>query len=229
MGKRVLIHELFRRRVELFSEARLHRAEKRIKKEVPLEVLKVIFGENADYLLPMIVIVKPDAPTVMRLIGYTAFGREPYFFYQGDEEESGFYKSESPAEKGVYVVKPMVELSDDLMGGLLGLLEERIFKGNVFPEAEVFVPDGFYLFRFTAQWTLGGHEDSCEKVQIISADSFEAAARVLRAFLLGLRENCFSRIRVRMGNSPKEVVSPEMVNGSLFRKNIGGATFALVD
>lgn len=228
METRVSVQELFRQRVASLSRKRLCVARKTIAKEVRREVITQLLVENKSYLRPVVVIIEPDTPAIMRFIG----GVWVSLFYQETERRlyrCASYSPESePLGSGVRLVKPIDELDEETQKALLKCLGWQVVA---FPElTEVFVPDGFYLFRFKAKLAIGGYDNPArEKLKIVQAGSFESAAECFKAYLRRVGENCFSDIQVRVGNSWKRVLSQEMVHGILGIESILLTHLFLVD
>ena len=54
------------------------------------------------------------------------------------------------------------------------------------------IPDGYYVFRFKAQWAVGGYDEPAEKKEVIIRKvSLDAAIGAPYRHLRFLRETCF--------------------------------------
>lgn len=173
MEKKKTVSEIFREKNEELMEVKRENFIRTCKKEVFFSIL-----DGFKEYFPMIVVLPSESSfyTLMRYIGIFK-DKERFYYY---EERKLLYMA-NDFNKHPYKVEKADEI--DKMWKVLIILDELNGDGYFDNKRgeEILVPKDFYVFRYKAKWTAGGHEDLEWKIsnQVIMANSFEEAAKSL--------------------------------------------------
>lgn len=200
MEENISISKLFAERFETLRNEKVEEAERECKKEVLIDLIDA----HRNYF-PLWVVLEglSENPRLSVLycigkINWSDASEAELFYGHSTSHHFGFdkgtiYKRITPIGAIVPGVEEPSELSDKEREGTLKLLEEAVAKGKMF--TEIVAPSGFYVFRFTAQWAVGGYqEDAVTQMRVIKADSLRDAVGVFEKdfrFPGTMQENCF--------------------------------------
>ncbi len=206
MDKQLLYH-IYNVKVEELKKRRIPEIEEGCKEEVLIDLIQ----QNTKYLPIWVVLAREldnpmGTPKAFYYIGALGCDHRIFFkdthFYLGTV---GIIVKEGPPVYIVSRVKTAKEIGRD---AIIQDLEYISSRNQLNPKPVV--PNGYFLFKFTAQWAAGGYEDnSVEKMFTCSANALEDAVKVFLRHLGNLHETAFFNFFVCFDDTEWKTLKPQ--------------------